>query len=333
MTALCLVISMCLIVSEVFVRIVIDDGMEYNLEMWKYARKLKRVAKHSDQGHQHIPDKSAFLMGVNVKINSQGYRNKEISITPPQGVTRIMMLGDSLTFGWGVPSDETVSSRLEDLLNNSRKDKSFEVINTGIGNTNTEMQVASFLDKGVLFSPDIVVLNYFINDAEPIPRPTKNIFMKHSAAYVFFSLRWGSIKRLFFGGKQWFQYYNDLYSNENESWIRAKDAISKLSNYSHSKDIKLIIVNYPELHQLTPYPFDQVTSKLKNVADEHRVQFVDLLPSVKDESESDLWVSQQDQHPNSLACKLIAHAIQKALVKNLPFKGKIYLQDKLINIR
>ena len=76
MTALCLVISMCLIVSEVFVRIVIDDGMEYNLEMWKYARKLKRVAKHSDQGHQHIPDKSAFLMGVNVKINSQGYRNK-----------------------------------------------------------------------------------------------------------------------------------------------------------------------------------------------------------------------------------------------------------------
>ena len=157
--------------------------------------------------------------------------------------------------------------------------------------------------------------------------------MKHSAAYVSFSLRWGSIKRLFFGGKQWFQYYNDLYSNENESWIRAKDAISKLSNYSHSKDIKLVIVNYPELHQLTPYPFDQVTSKLKNVADEHGVQFVDLLPSVKDESESDLWVSQQDQHPNSLACELIAHAIQKALVKNLPCKGKICLQDKLINIR
>ena len=112
------------------------------------------------------------------------------------------------------PTDyETVSSRLENLLNNSRKDKSFEVINTGIGNTNTEMQVASFLNKGVLFSPDIVVLNYFINDAEPIPRPTKNIFMKNSAAYVFIFLRWGSFKRLFFGGEQWFQYYCEKSTN------------------------------------------------------------------------------------------------------------------------
>jgi len=76
---------MCLIVSEVFVRIVIDDGMEYNLEMWKYARKLKRVAKHSDQGHQHIPDKSAFLMGVNVKSILKAIATRKSLLPHPKG--------------------------------------------------------------------------------------------------------------------------------------------------------------------------------------------------------------------------------------------------------
>ena len=159
----------------------------------------------------------------------------------------------------------------------------------------------------------IVILNYFINDAEPIPRPTKNFLMKHSAAYVFFSLRLSSISRLFLGGKQWYQYYSDLYNEENDGWRRAKAAISRLSKYSYSKGIKLMIVNYPELHHLNPYPFDHINIKLKSVADEQRIPFVDLLQNLQGESEADLWVSQQDQHPNSFACKLIASAIQKAL--------------------
>ena len=138
-------------------------------------------------------------------------------------------------------------------------------------------------------------------------------FMKYSAAYVFFSLRLASISRLFLGGKQWYQYYSDLYNEENDGWVRAKAAISRLSEYSHSKGIKLIIVNYPELHHLNPYPFDHINIKLKNVADEQEIPFVDLLQNLQGESEADLWVSPQDQHPNSFACKLIASAIQKAL--------------------
>ena len=91
----------CFIGSEIFVRYVIDDGMEYNLEMWKYARKLKHVSEEPSQGHKHIPNRSAHLMGVNVAINSHGYRNKETTINTPPQTTRLVMLGDSLTFGWG----------------------------------------------------------------------------------------------------------------------------------------------------------------------------------------------------------------------------------------
>ena len=306
----------CFIGSEIFVRYVIDDGMEYNLEMWKYARKLKRISEDSSQGHKHIPNRSAHLMGVNVVINSHGHRSKEISIDKPPGVTRIAMLGDSLTFGWGVPSKKTVSERLEVLLNENGSGKQFEVINAGIGNTNTEMQVARFFADEVKFAPDIVVLNYFINDAEAIPRPTKNILMKHSASYVFFSLRMASIGRMFFGGKQWHQYYLDLYKEKSEGWQRVQVFFQKLSEYCRSKNIRLVLVCYPELHQFRPYPFTAVTQKLKNMADQEEVPFFDLFPILQRQKEENLWISRQDQHPNSLACSLIAPAIRGFLAKH-----------------
>ena len=311
------VIFGCLIGSEILVRYVIDDGMQYNLEMWKYARKLKHVSKDPSQGHKHIPDRSAHLMGVNVVINSHGHRSKEIPINKLPGIIRVAMLGDSLTFGWGVPSKETISERLEVLLNKNGSGKQFEVINTGIGNTNTEMQVARFLADEVKFFPDIVVLNYFINDAEPIPQPTKNILMKYSAAYVFFSLRMASIGRIFFGGKQWDQYYLDLYKEESEGWQRVQIFFKKLSEYCRSKNIRLVFVNYPELHQFRPYSFTVVTQKLKNMADQQEIPFFDLFLTLQEQEEESLWVSRQDQHPNSLACSLIARAIKDALGKHL----------------
>ena len=68
-------IFFCFIGSEVFVRYVVDDGMDYNLEMWKYARKLKRASEDPVQGHKHIPNRSAHLMGVDIAINAHGHRN------------------------------------------------------------------------------------------------------------------------------------------------------------------------------------------------------------------------------------------------------------------
>ena len=304
------VIFCCFIGSEIFVRYVIDDGMEYNLEMWKYARKLKRVSADPGQGHKHIPSRTAHLMGVDVVINSHGHRNKEISINKSPGITRVVMLGDSLTFGWGVSSENTVSARLEVLLNATGSENRFEVINAGIGNTNTEMQVTRFLTDEVKFAPDILVLNYFINDAEPIPRPNKSTLMKYSASYVFFSLRMASIRRIFFGGKQWQEYYLDLYKNEFNGWKRAQAFFAELSEYCQSKDIKLLLVHYPELHQFHPYPFATVTRKLEDMAGKQEVPFLDLFPTLEGQNEESLWVSQQDQHPNSLACSLIALAIK-----------------------
>src|ERR1043166_7044657 len=92
---------------ELAVRAVIDDGMQFDLEMWKYARDVKQVADDPLTGHGHRPNSQARLMGVDVRINSKGLREREIPYERTPSTRRILMLGDSFTEGWGGPSEQT----------------------------------------------------------------------------------------------------------------------------------------------------------------------------------------------------------------------------------
>ncbi len=56
-----------------------------------------------------------------VSTNSLGIRGKEISLEKPQDTYRILLLGDSMTFGWGVNEGETFAKILETNLNNFAK--------------------------------------------------------------------------------------------------------------------------------------------------------------------------------------------------------------------
>ena len=107
-----------LVAGEVAVRLLTSrNEKDLNIEMWRYATKVKRTSRNPALSHEHAPGASAHLMGVDVHINSQGLRGKEYAIAKPPGTYRILVLGDSMTFGWGVPVEETYPSRLEVALN------------------------------------------------------------------------------------------------------------------------------------------------------------------------------------------------------------------------
>ena len=102
---------------EAVLRAIFAHSLDFGMEMWKYAVRLKRPVADPQLRFVHIPNRSAFLMGVNVSINSQGLRDHEYSPDKPPGIYRIVMLGDSTTLGWGVPLEQTVAKILERELN------------------------------------------------------------------------------------------------------------------------------------------------------------------------------------------------------------------------
>jgi hypothetical protein len=290
---------------EAYISWKVDDGMQFDLEMWRYARSIKRQSANPAIGHEHTPNTRAHLMGADVVISSQGLRDREFPLVPPPGRRRILMLGDSLAFGWGVPGDRTYSKRLEEKLRQAGHDA--EVINTGVGNYNTEMQVAYFLERGRKFNPHYVVLNYFINDAEPTPRYATSVLARHSRAYVYLASRVdAALRRFSMAGKaDWRGYYASLYDSP-EGLARVGAAIERLARYCRSHGIGLYIANYPELRNPRDYPFPQVDAAIERIAAATRVPYFPMLPAVRELEPASLWVTPPDPHPSVRAHEVFA---------------------------
>ena len=306
-------LSTIVLVIEAYVRFIADDGMQYDLEMWKYARDVKQISADPLLAHEHAPNRHSVLMGVYFQTNSKRLRDREFSYDRKPGALRILMLGDLLTVGWGVPVEQTFSKRIEKLF--AADGVGAEVINTGVGNYNTIQEVEYFLTEGFKYRPDIVVLNFFVNDAEPIlAHEQPSILARVCYACIFILGRVDTLARKFLDQKDWVEYYLSLFDGGNGTgWLKAKESIEKLAGYCRSHGIALIIANLPELHDVRHYRFEQISNLVRDAANQYSVDYVDILPYLQREESADLWVTPADPHPNAHANNLIAQGLYRAL--------------------
>jgi len=94
-----------------------------------------------------------------VHINSQGTRGPEFAAKKLAGVTRILSLGDSRTFGWGVAEADTYSERLQQLLRQQAWDqRKIEIINAGVNAWSYAQMLVYFRNTALGYSPDFVIL-------------------------------------------------------------------------------------------------------------------------------------------------------------------------------
>ena len=102
---------------------------------------------------------------VTYRINSMGFRDVEHTFTKPQGVFRIVAIGDSFTWGQGAESEDTYPYQLEATLNSRPgRHPRIEVINLGICNYFTEPERLALEYYGKQFKPDMVLLGFVRND-------------------------------------------------------------------------------------------------------------------------------------------------------------------------
>jgi len=90
--------------------------------------------------------------------NSFGLRDNEHSIEKPQGTKRIVVVGDSFTWGYGVNDGEVFTDVLETMLTNT------EVINLGVTAYGLDQETEYFRRLGVRFEPDILIVAFCQND-------------------------------------------------------------------------------------------------------------------------------------------------------------------------
>lgn len=97
--------------------------------------------------------------------NSAGYRGPERSQKAKEGVTRIVVLGDSYGFGWGVKQGECVCSVLEEVLNaNSNGEMKFEVLNFSVPGYRTNQERLLYETVAAAYDAQIVLVLMVFND-------------------------------------------------------------------------------------------------------------------------------------------------------------------------
>lgn len=114
-------------------------------------------------GWRHVPQRTWRYNGrVTVHANSRGLRDREFEYPKPAGVSRILILGDSMTEGGQVSADQTFTKRLEQSL--MQTGVPVEVINAGMAGFGTAHEVLFYEHEGARYQPDIVVLAFFIGN-------------------------------------------------------------------------------------------------------------------------------------------------------------------------
>jgi lysophospholipase L1-like esterase len=316
LTLILIIIIICLGAGEITIRAFYGRLGNYNMEMWRYASDLKRPLTSPRLPFHHYPNKQGTYYGADVSINSLGFRDREYGAVIPENTKRVILLGDSFTFGWGVSLDALFSKQVEKMLNDSGY--ACEVINMGIGNYNSTMEVELFKWKGKNLNPDLVVLMYFINDTEPVPprrSPVSYSIMRSSYFFAFMFDRLVRLRASLAETFEWGAYYRRLYSPDNADNLAMNTAsINELVGICRRSDTNLLIVNIPEMHDFENYQFSYATDYIAGLAREGDVPFIDLLPSFSEYVPESLWVSPEDPHASARAHSIIAREIYNRIV-------------------
>jgi len=274
---------------------------------------------------RYIPH-SEFKMGTVVNTyNGAGFRDVEHATEKLPGIIRIVVVGDSVTEGYGVEWKSVFSSVLQSQLGNQ-----FEVINLAMGGLNTPQEIHLLEVEGLRYTPDLVVLNFVLNDCDfytefraaqrfaaekdstigilnmPINPGLKRL-LKSSALIYFVKERLENlVGRL--SGKEESNYFVSLWE-KTENRQKIIEGFIKLQVLQHEKSFQVLVIIWPLLTDFRHYNFESIHQWVRKEAETRGFSTIDLLESFSKFSYGDLQVTAEDSiHPNELGHKMAVDA-------------------------
>ena len=240
-----------LLLLEVFLRVFDPIGIVYYFATTRY---FKAMTPDPDFGYIHTPGYRAKLQGVDVIINSEGLRSPEFDTARPEGEKRLMILGDSVVFGWGAPQDSIFPAVLQDRLRGSGRN--WRVISAGVGSWNTRAEYEYLKKRGTHYGLDMLLLVIVANDVErssaganvvrtyePVEVPSVSLghrivrlLAKHSYAVGTF---YHVLKQRDTSSR-----LTELFRSDSAAWRDARAALDGIIELSREMNIELVVFLY-----------------------------------------------------------------------------------------
>lgn len=292
-------------------------------------------------GTTHAEDRT-----VSYQINPQGFRDREFTQAKPADTLRVVLLGDSVTYGTGVDLKDTLPKQLEREIHALCPQRRVEVLNFGVYAYNPRQEVALLEYRALAYQPDVVLLVATVtdasgwgvqeNDAEPVWQArwiqrlglTSGIWSDDDLAKASWQtrattrLRRASVLADFVANRA----YGSLRSamlegGYNRDWMdgapgrpMVRAALQRLKRIGVERGLDVRVLMYPTLTKLGPdYPYQFPSQVLGAECKSIGLTFVDLLPALLGRDAQALQAHAHDRHPNAVCHGLVAGWLAREL--------------------
>ncbi len=136
-------------------------GVLDGFDMERYRNELVEMAPGSPRIFRHRPDRELRFRRWSIRTNHDGLRGPDRAKPKPADLKRILFVGDSVVFGWGVDAEDTFVALVESALAPRGR---FECVNLGHLFHDTTQEAAAFEEVGLSYDPDLVLLVFVDND-------------------------------------------------------------------------------------------------------------------------------------------------------------------------
>jgi hypothetical protein len=278
--------------------------------------------------HEKLIERQNISSRLPIKKNIYGLRGNDFLEKKPNNTLRILFIGDSITFGWGIESDDKIfAGIIERNLNNNRDWKTIEkveVLNGGISGSVPEDWIDLWNRVGRKYLPDVVIIVYFLRDGisyMSIPnffnKIRNKIVKKNQSSWIYkhsylFRMLKDKLDKYEISRKYTSNFVQSYLGNEKETrrWKHSQKLLLRLFSLIKDASADVGFVVFPILAELNKnYPFFAVCDHIENFVSNYQIPTLNLTQAFIGQSSSSLWVSAYDQHPNEKAHKIAAQSM------------------------
>jgi len=280
------------------------------------AESLYQPSRVPGLSYEMIPNRNGTFEEMQVRTNAFGMRGGEPAPNDTPGLIRILVLGDSFTFGFGVTEEETYPVVLMRTLNARLSPSAgrYEVLNLGVVGYTTRDESIQLRHLAPALQPKGVIIGYVLNDPEIDPRPSLHKYFdrpawwRHSHVLRLLHLAGNSLEVWRFGGGDYLRY---LHAPGREKWRSVLDAFAAIRGLTAPRGIRVLVVIFPMIPERdwAAYPYSDLHHQVGEAAAADGFEVLDLLEPFSKWEPAQLRVSSGDGHPNALGHRLAAEAI------------------------
>jgi lysophospholipase L1-like esterase len=257
--------------------------------------------------------------GPAIVNNHLGFREREIPPKSPDRY-RIVVVGDSFTWGQGIGADERFSNLLEGFLG-----PGYEVLNFARPGNNMPEHL-EVLGEALPVSPDFILLQLYINDFEtpemnrPRPYPLLPSSLdrgleQSSVLYDLMNRQWANWQPTLGIVDSYERYMaRNLRDPSAPNSRLAFGMLREFIERSHQAGVACGTVLFPAPDAMGPngsnYPFGYLHERVRTTCASEQIHCLDLLPAFSTiQDPRSMWVSPFDAHPNAMANQRAAREI------------------------